>query len=100
MQISSGLALNCEIAGITSMEVGDTVDIRLPIMGAKTKKKDLYDDVYKGKFLIKSLRHLFNTSDKMHTTYMTVVKDSSNELFSADGTPPINKKTYGGLYKV
>ena len=100
MQISSGLALNCEIAGITSMEVGDTVDIRLPIMGAKTKKKDSYDTVYKGKFLIKSLRHLFNIGNKIHTTFMVVVKDSSNEEFSAEGIPPTNEKKDGILYEI
>jgi hypothetical protein len=100
MQISSGLTLNCEIAGVTSMEAGDTVDIRLPIMGAKTKHKDSYDNVYKGKFLIKSLRHFFNITDKIHTTYMIVVKDSSNQEFSAEGIPPTNEKKDGILYEV
>jgi hypothetical protein len=100
MQISSGLTLNCEIAGITSMEAGDTIDIRLPIMGAKTKHKDSYDTVYKGKFLIKTLRHLFKTSDKMHTTFMIVVKDSSNQEFSAEGVPPTNEKKDGILYEI
>ena len=100
MQISSGLTLNCEIAGVTSMEVGDTIDIRLPITGAKTKHKDSYDTVYKGKFLIKTLRHLFKTSDKMHTTFMVVVKDSSNEEFSAEGVPSTNEKKDGILYEI
>ena len=100
MQISSGLALNCEVAGVTSMEVGDTIDIRLPIMGAKTKHKDSYDTVYKGKFLIKTLRHNFNPVDKMHTSYMIIVKDSSNEEFSADGVPPTNEKKDGTLYEI
>ena len=100
MQISSGLTLNCEVAGITSMEAGDTVDIRLPILGAKTKNKESYDSVYKGKFLIKTLRHNFNPVDNMHTSYMIVVKDSSNEEFSADGVPPTNEKKDGTLYEI
>jgi len=100
MQISSGLTLNCEIAGVTSMEVGDTVDIRLPILGAKTKSKESYDSVYKGKFLIKSLRHHFAVMDKMHTAYMIVVKDSSNQEFSAEGIPSINEKKDGILYEI
>ena len=100
MQISAGLTLNCEIAGVTSMEAGDTVDIRLPIMGAKTRHKDSYDTVYKGKFLIKSLRHIFNISAKMHTTFMVVVKDSSNQQFSAEGIPATNEKKDGMLYEI
>jgi len=100
MQISSGLILNCEIAGVTSMEVGDTVDISLPVVGAKSKKKESIDSVYKGKFLIKSLRHHFSIMNKMHTIYMIVVKDSSNQEFSAGGIPPLNKEARGFLYAI
>ena len=100
MQISSGLALNCEIAGVTSIEVGDTIDISLPITGAKTKAKESIDNVYKGKFLIKSLRHFFSITNKMHTIYMIVVKDSSNQEFSAGGIPPLNKEASGFLYGI
>ena len=52
------------------------------------------------KFLIKTLRHNFNPVDNMHTSYMIVVKDSSNEEFSADGVPPTNKKKDGTLYEI
>ena len=64
------------VAGVTGVEVGDTINISMPVTGLKNTKNEDLDDTYKGKFLIQSLKHVFTTTDRMHNMLMTVVKDS------------------------
>lgn len=83
--LMNGLMINMVVAGVTGVEVGDTINISMPVTGLKNTRNEDLDDTYKGKFLIQSLKHVFSVSDRMHNMLMTVVKDSVPVKFAAKG---------------
>jgi len=76
-QLEKGLLLNIVTHGNTSVNAGDVVIVDIPHV-ASVKKADnpKNDRFYQGVFLVKRIKHEFNFTDKKHTTYMTLVKDS------------------------
>jgi hypothetical protein len=73
------------VAGVTGAEVGDTININMPVTGLKNSKNQDLDDTYKGKFLVQNLKHVFTTTDRMHNMLMSVAKDSVPVGFTATG---------------
>ena len=54
--------------------------IDLPLVAAiKTSKGRKNDRFYQGAFIIKRIKHEFDFSDKKHTSFLTLVKDSLTE---------------------
>ena len=88
MGLSFGHIIEVDIAGMTGIEAGDTVNIELPITGTKNTQGDVIDTIRSGKFLIKELRHDFNVADKRHGIKMNVIKDSYAKVHSAEANPP------------
>jgi hypothetical protein len=88
MGLSFGNIIELDIAGMTGIEAGDTVNIELPITGTRNTQGDMIDTIRSGKFLIKELRHDFNVADKQHGIKMNVIKDSYAKVHSAEANPP------------
>jgi len=79
-ELTQGVSVLISVYGTTQLNVGSIVNFSVPVSGAKHsgEKSDIY---LSGRFLIKSLRHMFDFSEKKHTCAMTLVKDSiSSEL--------------------
>tara|TARA_Y100000310_G_scaffold131945_1_gene131064 strand:+ start:85 stop:1452 length:1368 start_codon:yes stop_codon:yes gene_type:complete len=83
--------LEVEIAGITGIEAGDTVDIELPITGVGNTQGEKVDTIRSGKFLIKELRHDFNVPERQHGIKMNVVKNSVSKHHSSGANPPTRR---------
>lgn len=83
--LTNGLVVNLMVAGVTGAEVGDTININMPVTGLKNSKNEDLDDTYKGKFLVQNLKHVFTTTDRMHNMLMSVAKDSVPVGFTATG---------------
>ena len=94
MQLETGLCVNVETLGTTSVTVGDIVDLSLPVKAAVESPEfaDGIDKLYRGKFLVQNIRHDFEigVNSKSHTTILTLVKDSVETEFEApeDNTEP------------
>ena len=88
MGLSFSHILEVEIAGITGIEAGDTVNIELPITGVGNTEGERVDTIRSGKFLIKELRHDFNVADKRHGIKMNVIKDSYTKVHATGANPP------------
>jgi hypothetical protein len=63
--------------GFTGLSIGDIVTLILPSYGVKDKKdpKD-QDPVLSGRYLVVSIRHQINHTDKKHYMYVECLKDS------------------------
>ena len=92
-QLVSGYMVNLEVHGNTALAAGDIVEVNLPYTAAATtNQNELFDPIYKGKFIVKKLRHDFYMVDKSHTMNMQVVKDSLNESLPSGYNPEIVKE--------
>ena len=91
MGLTFSHVLEVEIAGITGIEAGDTINIELPITGVGNTQGEKVDTIRSGKFLIKELRHDFNIPDKQHAIKMNVIKNSVSKHHSAGANPPIRR---------
>ena len=79
-ELTQGVSVLIQVHGTTQLNVGAMVNFNLPITGAKHSGEDS-DKYLSGKYLIKTLRHMFDFTEKKHTCAMTLVKDSiSSEL--------------------
>ena len=84
IQLENAFNINIEVHGNTLINVGDKVTVNIPYTGA-VKGESKYDKIYRGPFLIKTIRHDFNVLAKpaQHTMYMNLVKDSLEEQLSS-----------------
>ena len=79
-ELTQGVSVLLRVHGTTQLNVGAMVNFNLPITGAKHSGED-NDKYLSGKYIIKSLRHMFEFTEKRHSCAMTLVKDSiSSEL--------------------
>jgi len=92
---SGGMRVNMKVRGYCNLCVGEKVNIVLPITGSDHGKSKI-DTFYEGEFLITHLRHNFDQGERMHTMFMSVVKDSipdtaefKNQL---SGAEPVRSK--------
>jgi hypothetical protein len=82
IQLENALQVNILVHGQTVTNVGDKVILNLPYTASvDTKRKDKFDRLYRGPFLIKRIRHDFNmsVSPRKHQMYINLVKDSLEE---------------------
>tara|TARA_B100000287_G_scaffold328111_2_gene312591 strand:- start:1021 stop:2412 length:1392 start_codon:yes stop_codon:yes gene_type:complete len=79
-ELTQGQSILIETHGTTNLNAGSIVKFNVPIAGTDHSKSR--NDVYlSGRYLIKSLRHMFDFTEKRHSCAMTLVKDSvSKEL--------------------
>ena len=68
--------------------IADVIEDRVDIV------KDKIDKFYEGEFLITHLRHNFDQGERMHTMFMSVVKDSIPVQFKniLSGKEPVRSK--------
>ena len=82
-ELTQGMSIIVQVHGSTTYNVGAVVNMTIPVTGAKHSKED--NDLYlTGRYLIKSLRHMFDFTDKRHTCAMTLVRDSINNKLPMD----------------
>ena len=85
-QLQKGI--NCTITtnGNTLVDCGDIIEFNVPATAAvKSTDNQKYDFFYRGRFLVRRIRHNFNFDSQKHETTMTLVKDSlMEELTSVD----------------
>ena len=78
------------LAKDTAIAAGDIVDVNIPYTAStKTPRNELYDNIYKGKFLVSKVRHDFYPLDKSHVMNVQVVKDSLPESLPSGFNPEI-----------
>jgi len=84
IQLENGFNINIEVHGNTLINVGDIVTVNLPYTGI-VKGDTHYDRFYRGRFLIKTIRHDFNVlaDPAQHIMSMNLVKDSLEEQITA-----------------
>lgn len=89
-QLNSGFIVNLIVHGNTAIAAGDIVDVNIPYTAStKTPRNELYDNIYKGKFLVSKVRHDFYPLDKSHVMNVQVVKDSLPESLPSGFNPEI-----------
>lgn len=102
-QLEKSFTVHVEVHGNTAISAGDIVDINIPYTAtAKTSKKEKYDNIYKGKFLVSKLRHDFSILGKYHKMNIEAIKDSltvelpsfDSPEFLDDGEQMINEDLY------
>ena len=96
MVMLDGLSLNIDVTGSTLVCAGDIVGIIIPNTAAHIEGNDTEDSLFKGNFLVKTLRHDFDMGEsRRHTMSMQVVKDSmTKNIPSPDGNfEPKQKST-------
>ena len=84
IQLQNAFNINIEVHGNTLINVGDIVTVNLPYTGV-IEGDTKYDRIYRGPFLIKTIRHDFNVLAQpvQHTMSMNLVKDSLEEQIIA-----------------
>jgi len=100
--LETGLQVNIDVLGNTVLGAGDIVECNIPYTATyNTGKKQEFDRLYKGNFLIKKLRHDFicgiGLSSGEHTMSMNLCKDNLLEPLSAplDNFEPTSNKSKG-----
>jgi hypothetical protein len=85
MVMMDGLSLNIDVTGSTLVCAGDIIGVIIPNTAANIERNDTEDSLFKGNFLVKTLRHDFNMEMNMkrHTMSMQVVKDSMTKNISS-----------------
>ena len=77
MTMIDGLSLNIDVTGSTLVCAGDIVGIIIPNTAANIEGNDTEDSLFKGNFLVKTIRHDFDMNPAgRHSMSMQVVKDS------------------------
>tara|TARA_B100001175_G_scaffold296547_1_gene285561 strand:- start:2576 stop:4009 length:1434 start_codon:yes stop_codon:yes gene_type:complete len=77
-QIQDGFSIKIKVKGNTSLNVGDVVNSNLDInavFDGELYGKGL-DRFYQGKFLVKTIKHTFDFAEQVHTSLVSIVKDS------------------------
>ena len=89
-QIRQSYNVNLHVHGNTALSAGDIIDLNIPYTAStKTSKDEIYDNIYKGKFLVSKLRHDFSMIDKQHSMHIEAVKDSLTYKLPASNNPEI-----------
>ena len=90
---SGGMRIEMKVRGYCNLCVGDKVELVLPVTG-NDHGEDKIDKFYEGEFLITHLRHNFDQGERMHTMFMSVVKDSIPVQFKniLSGKEPVRSK--------
>jgi len=71
-----GISANIEVHGNSLVNPGDMIDFNLPShTAAKTVKEERYDFFFRGKFLVKKIRHDFDFTIMRHEMVLSVVRD-------------------------
>jgi len=84
-ELNSGINLALKINGNTTIAVGGTVSVQIPVTGNPHESGE-YDTYYSGKYLITKLKHQFDTANRRHTIEMNVAKDSVSTKLSNDSS--------------
>ena len=76
--------IKCELSvyGDSDLQVGDTVDLVLPLFTRLDLGEDWKDKYYSGKYLITGIRHIL--SGDQYTTTLEVIKDSFNDTLPSE----------------
>ena len=82
-ELTQGVSVIIQTHGTTSLCVGSIVKFNVPVTGA-THSGESSDVYLSGRYLIKSLRHMFDFSAKKHKCAMTLVKDSISKQLPLD----------------
>ena len=93
--LESGLQLNINVIGNTTVSAGEIVEIKIPSLGVyKSTQNETLDTLYNGNFLIRSLRHDFDIQNNKHNMSMNVTKDSIGKNLAAptNNTEPKSEK--------
>jgi hypothetical protein len=100
--LETGLQVNIDVLGNTLLGAGDIVECNIPYTATfQTAKKEEFDRLYRGHFLIKKLRHDFIcTSGSLsgeHTISMNLYKDDLLNPLSvpSDNYEPTSDKSKG-----
>ena len=100
--LETGLQVNIDVLGTTVLAAGDIVECNIPFTGTyTTTENDKYDRLYRGKFLVKALRHDFNGASREHKVSMNLCKDNLLEPIGApsDNFEPQSNKSKGTTYE-
>ena len=100
--LTTALQVNIDVLGTTVLAAGDIVECNVPFTGTYTStKKEKYDALYKGSFLIKALRHDFNGASREHKVSMNLCKDNLLEslVSPTDNHEPKSDKSKGIIYE-
>jgi len=100
--LETALQVEVKVLGNTILGAGDIVECNIPYKATyKTLKNEEFDNLYKGKFLIKALRHDFNQASSQHTISMNLCKDNLLEPLTAptDNHEPQSDKSKGTIYE-
>ena len=75
--LEMGLNLELWVNGQTTFGAGDMISV--DIQKESKHSDDRKDKFLRNDFLVKSIKHVFNTANKKHHMYLTVAKDSIDE---------------------
>ena len=84
-ELDSGIKINMEINGNTTIKTGSIIDFQLPIVGTN-HTGDSFDVYHSGKFLITKARHSFDKTANRYRMYISTVKDSFNQELPDGGS--------------
>ena len=76
-ELTKGVSINIEVHGTTTLNVGAIVNFSAPVVGAQ-HSGEKFDKYLSGRYMIKTLKHTFDFSERRHLCAMTLVKDSFN----------------------
>ena len=76
-KLDRGVSINIEVHGTTTLNVGAIVNFSAPVVGAQ-HSGEKFDKYLSGRYMIKTLKHTFDFSERRHLCAMTLVKDSFN----------------------
>ena len=76
-ELTKGVSVNIEVHGTTTLNVGSVVNFSAPVVGAQ-HSGEKFDKYLSGRYMIKTLKHTFDFSERRHLCAMTLVKDSFN----------------------
>ena len=93
--IKSGYRIMAEVNGNTTVGAGDIITINLNSRQASKSDTDDVDTFYRGGFLVETIKHTFNVSDRRHEMMMTLSKDSVEFPLSSGGKPEPKPKLPG-----
>ena len=90
-----GPTIRIVVNGNTVLNAGDMIYIDLYSKTVDPKKRDKFDVIYNGPFLIKKLRHNFSTDGMTHKMEITAIKDSLPVPLPATGVKPSKSGSSG-----
>jgi len=75
-ELNSGMTINMQIHGNTTIEAGQVIQVNIPISGIDHENEKI-SKYQSGFYLISKLRHRFNPPTKTHTISLQATKDAS-----------------------